>query len=1211
MRCCRETRSFHSRKRDSAIVCYVFCHMSKIMFLRFIRYVAALALPLLFCFSAVPDVSLAAGNRTENPANAVRTANKANNEKAGKSNALAVDSDDRAGDIPAVKKDRSAALLATEVNTADPSGIGVSVTEIDKIIRNFQDKEKSGGITPEEQQSLEDYQEIRKCNQEILSDVKTMEWVYTFINMDPENNRYIREYREFFRELEEDRKLVKKLSDADLSLLIAKYTSKKEKAQTSYSRVKNFYDNSSSYIEISTAKIGELNNLIQENSVKLREVDRSANPSRFLRMKAENASYSSRINVTQFILNNYEISFKNLAVGVNYRQEILAAATEFLDSIRDLHTSMRRKQLSTTMDQASEEVSGAKEYPVVARLAEMNRKIQSDIELVNRENAVYEAENIRISQMLAEAKSFDEDLQNQISYFRGTVHLARILLTQNNYYRRIDYPENFTDNLSERRMMIYNNRHDLNGLEALRKKIYAENRLEFIKNPEIENLVKKHLDIRFRLLSELNVLLNVNTRNATNLQINHDSYEKIRTGLNDQVKNALFWNPSNVQLGRKWLQIFMDKVENRDFVLARYAKSLRFAIPAVSECINIALLALFLGFLFYAGRKLDAKREQIMANMTKPRKARYRDAFIAVMADLMRAARFGFMIFLAGYVFLSATEYLDDVTRELMPEDSIFETLLGLSLLTGGSLFFLRIYGPEGINDRIFNVSFDRRFYRGYRNIFIGILVIWTTIQWRVNTQNIFSSDVTGQLILFLMSAYLSFEFLRLMAISFRRNDVLFRKKFIIFAALALCVTQTVITFLGYYYSAVLLCERIIVSLFIILSYDLLRSLVKRTFRVYTIKDRLKQWREDRHKKKESGEESGEDDDDDSPLIAQKDEISAYQVSQQTVTIVDQIFLLLLVVILISFWSDLITVTNYLKNFTVYSIGAGEAEKAVTAFDILLVTYALGFGTVVIKNLPGVMEVLLFDHWELLKKYDYSIITVITYLLIAVVASFVCTRLGLSWDKVQWLVAALSVGLGFGLQEIFANFVSGLILLFERPVRIGDIITINDHSGTVSRIRIRATTILDFDHKEYVVPNRSLITSALTNWTLMDTVTRVAIKVGVGYDSDMDLVRRLLMEIAGRNPYVMRDPEPKMYFMNFGDSNLNVEFYVFTRKTADRYPCIDTMNGDILKTFREHNIEIAFNQVDVYVKNVKDGQEIRIDSAEPGKGGTVISGNAG
>ncbi len=131
------------------------------------------------------------------------------------------------------------------------------------------------------------------------------------------------------------------------------------------------------------------------------------------------------------------------------------------------------------------------------------------------------------------------------------------------------------------------------------------------------------------------------------------------------------------------------------------------------------------------------------------------------------------------------------------------------------------------------------------------------------------------------------------------------------------------------------------------------------------------------------------------------------------------------------------------------------------------------------------------------------------------------------------------MGLGFGLQEIFANFVSGLIILFEKPVRIGDVVTIGNLSGTVSRIRIRATTITDFDHKEIIVPNKTFVTDQLLNWSLSDTVTRVTLRIGVRFGSDLERVRELLFAAARENPRVLKDPEPQVFFLNFGESRWN------------------------------------------------------------------------
>ena len=140
------------------------------------------------------------------------------------------------------------------------------------------------------------------------------------------------------------------------------------------------------------------------------------------------------------------------------------------------------------------------------------------------------------------------------------------------------------------------------------------------------------------------------------------------------------------------------------------------------------------------------------------------------------------------------------------------------------------------------------------------------------------------------------------------------------------------------------------------------------------------------------------------------------------------------------------------------------------------------------------LEVLLLSRLSLKQGSSYAITTLLSYVIVMIGVMITLGSLGLSWSKMQWLVAALGVGLGFGLQEIFANFISGIIILFERPVRIGDVITIGELSGTVSRIRIRATTIIDFDRKEIIIPNKAFVTERLINWSLTDTVTRVTLK---------------------------------------------------------------------------------------------------------------------
>jgi potassium efflux system protein len=193
------------------------------------------------------------------------------------------------------------------------------------------------------------------------------------------------------------------------------------------------------------------------------------------------------------------------------------------------------------------------------------------------------------------------------------------------------------------------------------------------------------------------------------------------------------------------------------------------------------------------------------------------------------------------------------------------------------------------------------------------------------------------------------------------------------------------------------------------------------------------------------------------------------------------------------------------------------------------------------------------------------------------------------WSSVQWLVAAVGIGLGFGLQEIFANFVSGLILLFERPIRVGDTVTIGDLSGTVARIRIRATWLIGADRKDIVVPNKEFVTGRLVNWTLTDPVLRVDIPVGVAYGSDVACALALLERVARENPRVMRTPAPQASFQRFGESSLELVLRCFSPDGANEGPIRHELHLAIERLFREQGIEIAFPQRDLHVRSLPPG----------------------
>jgi potassium efflux system protein len=196
--------------------------------------------------------------------------------------------------------------------------------------------------------------------------------------------------------------------------------------------------------------------------------------------------------------------------------------------------------------------------------------------------------------------------------------------------------------------------------------------------------------------------------------------------------------------------------------------------------------------------------------------------------------------------------------------------------------------------------------------------------------------------------------------------------------------------------------------------------------------------------------------------------------------------------------------------------------------------------------------------------------------------------LGFSWSTVQWLAAGLTVGLGFGLQEIFANLVSGLIILIERPVRVGDFVTVNGVSGHVTQMQLRATTIKDLDSRELIVPNKKFITEDVMNWTLSDRTTRVIIRVGIAYGSDTKKAQQVLQQVARANPLVKNIPMPEVVFAAFGESTLDFELRVMIATREVYFRVVHELNMAIDEGFRASGIEIAFPQRDIHVRGLPE-----------------------
>lgn len=268
-------------------------------------------------------------------------------------------------------------------------------------------------------------------------------------------------------------------------------------------------------------------------------------------------------------------------------------------------------------------------------------------------------------------------------------------------------------------------------------------------------------------------------------------------------------------------------------------------------------------------------------------------------------------------------------------------------------------------------------------------------------------------------------------------------------------------------------------------------------------------------------------------------------------------------------------------------VASTESQLIITLGDMLRCLVAIIISWYTARNLPSLIELVIIDRFKLERGISYAITQLLQWGLLIGGLVFSASFLEISWSSVQWLAAGLTVGLGFGLQEIFANFISGLIILFERPIRLGDVVTVGGTNGRVSRIRMRSTTISDWDRKELVVPNKKFITEEIVNWSIGDACIRLILPVGVSYQEDPTVVADILRKVSCADPEVLHNPSPTVIFERFGDNSLDFELRLYLASTENMSKIRTRVNMAIKKEFDAAGITIPFPQRDIRVEMVR------------------------
>jgi potassium efflux system protein len=319
------------------------------------------------------------------------------------------------------------------------------------------------------------------------------------------------------------------------------------------------------------------------------------------------------------------------------------------------------------------------------------------------------------------------------------------------------------------------------------------------------------------------------------------------------------------------------------------------------------------------------------------------------------------------------------------------------------------------------------------------------------------------------------------------------------------------------------------------------------------------------------------------------------KLSPLAITILEPILALLSLMITLFFWGmtteDLTGwAERYRTGFTIGDMTINFSSIGAGLFLFFIIYLAT-------RILQWFLSSRVFPHTQMSLGVREAVLVITGYAGVTIAFFSGISAFGFDLSNLAIVAGALSVGIGFGLQAIFSNFVSGLILLFERPVKVGDWIVVGDKQGIIKRISVRATEIETFWNSSVMVPNSQLISETVTNWTLHDRVGRVDVPVGVAYGSDTEKVKEVLLKVAKEHPQVRAIPSPNVYFMNFGDSSLDFELRCFIRNIRDVFSVSSELRFAIDKAFREHHIEIPFPQRDLHIRS---GVPLTVETAENG-----------
>ncbi|WP_283777983.1 mechanosensitive channel MscK [Proteus faecis] len=914
------------------------------------------------------------------------------------------------------------------------------------------------------------------------------------------------------------------------------------------------------------------------------------------------------LQVEQYYLqqqNNYQK--RTLQFNVQL-QSLLQLQRDYSSAYIDLsqeHAQLIQEEISNKRLDSSEETAKEAQStglenqeinnnPFYLEQTEINKHLSDKLIVTTQNNNELNRHSLMVKNRLDRAIQSERNLKEQIDVLKGSLLLSRILFEE-----QVDLPDGiFINNLPDKIADLRLEQFEINKQrdQIIQPSVYIDQLMhEYqVAHPEasdphaqkeLRSALELLVDARRELLDKLNNQLGNQISGSINLQMDQQQLRSVVSSLENTLAQQIFWVSSNKPINLNWFSAFPSQAiaEFQGFKLNWSNENL--LIGAKKSLPVLIALILFGSILIWQRKKLDIQFEKLNGDINKLNKDSQLHTPLALGIVFLKTLPLSCFVLAIGYWLINSFNVQQEFIWSFAWQFAVFWLMFEWSY---------RLMSDNGVAVKHFKIPVERVQQNRKRLLRLSfpMLPIILLSAYGINNPLLLVGDVIGQLVAIISLFGISFFTLPFCREMWQeKGNHVIRTVVITLLTFSPLILMGLVIF-GYYYTALRLANRWIDSLYLLMLWFIAYHA---SLRGLTVAARRLAYRRALERRQAMLKEKKEGEDNSLEPI-QEPPMDMDQINQQSLRLTTMILFIIFASSFYGIWSDFITVFTYLDGITLWNYTLptelGNVVKAVTVADLLLSVSIMAISWFMTRNLPGLLEVLILSRIKLQQGASYAITTILTYIIIAIGTIVSLGILGVAWEKLQWLAAALTVGLGFGLQEIFANFVSGLIILFERPVRIGDTVTIGTYSGTVSRIRIRATTVTDFDRKEVIIPNKAFVTERLINWTLSDTVTRIIIQVGVAYGSDLDKVKAILMKAAKDNVRVMTEPEPVVLFTEFGASTLNHDLRFYVRTLGDRNIAIDEVNRAIDKLCNENNINIAFNQLDVYLHN-KQGDEVQ------------------